>query len=113
MKAHEAHDDAQEWLGEEFDPAYFDIEHVNAMLGLDIEDFLPSSPVYEGTELAAMSESGLLDSLAENGDRVPRNLIDECARRGDAIWMNWSLCCKPGLTGMRQTMRPGGCRCMR
>jgi len=83
--AHEAHDDTLDWLGEAFDPADFNIEFVNEMLGLDIEDFMPGSPVYEADELAAMSEAALFDNLAEHGDRVPRNLIDECARRGDAM----------------------------
>ncbi|MDR9437783.1 MAG: SEC-C metal-binding domain-containing protein [Thiohalophilus sp.] len=83
--AHEAHDDALEWLGEEFDPAEFNIEPVNEMLGLEVEDFLPTSPVYAENELTAMSEAALFDELAEHGDRVPRNLIDECARRGDAM----------------------------
>ena len=46
---------------------------------------LPQLPAYSNEELAQLSLAGLFDLLIVNEDRVPRNVIDECARRGDAI----------------------------
>ena len=42
-------------------------------------------PAYAGGILAAYSTDQLLELLAHDEDRVPRNVIDECARRGDAM----------------------------
>jgi hypothetical protein len=42
-------------------------------------------PVYAGEELAGLDLEGLLELLIRNEDRVPRALVDECARRGEAI----------------------------
>ena len=57
-------------------------------------------PTYPNENLTALSPSSLVDILIENEDRVPRNVIDECARRGDSMVeklsyliednMNWS-----------------------
>ena len=45
----------------------------------------PSLPSYSGEHLTALGTAELWPLLIRNEDRVPRNLIDECARRGDAI----------------------------
>ena len=37
-------------------------------------------PIYTDGELAGLSPTELIDTVIENEDRVPRNLIDECAR---------------------------------
>ena len=42
-------------------------------------------PEYTDEALAAFTTDQLLELLARDEDRVPRNVIDECARRGDAI----------------------------
>lgn len=42
-------------------------------------------PACSNEELAQLSLAGLLDLVIGNEDRVPRNVIDECARRGDAM----------------------------
>ena len=42
-------------------------------------------PVYSEEELAELSPFELTDLIIENEDRVPRNVIDECARRGDGM----------------------------
>lgn len=42
-------------------------------------------PHYEAAELIALSEQQLLDLMIKDEDRVPRNVIDECVRRGDAM----------------------------
>lgn len=42
-------------------------------------------PTYSGEELALFSPARLADTLIEDEDRVPRNLIAECARRGDEM----------------------------
>jgi len=42
-------------------------------------------PVYTAEELAGLDLEGLLVLLIRNEDRVPRPLIDECARRGEAM----------------------------
>jgi hypothetical protein len=42
-------------------------------------------PVYAAAELERLDLQGLLDLLIRNEDRVPRALVDECARRGEAI----------------------------
>jgi hypothetical protein len=46
---------------------------------------LPPLPHYENAALAAMSAPGLLNLLLRDEDRAPRNVIDECARRGEAM----------------------------
>jgi hypothetical protein len=45
----------------------------------------PQLPTYPNEDLTALSPSRLSDILIENEDRVPRNVIDECARRGDKM----------------------------
>jgi hypothetical protein len=45
----------------------------------------PPLPTYPDEELAELSPSKLTDILFENADRVPRNVIDECASRGDKM----------------------------
>jgi hypothetical protein len=42
-------------------------------------------PVYAAEELAGLDLEGLLDLLIRNEDRVPRALVDECARRGQGM----------------------------
>jgi hypothetical protein len=42
-------------------------------------------PVYAAGELAGLDPEELLNLLIRNEDRVPRALIDECARRGEAM----------------------------
>lgn len=42
-------------------------------------------PIYTGEELAGLSPAELIDTVIENEDRVPRNVIDECAWRGDEM----------------------------
>src|SRR3954470_23043900 len=42
-------------------------------------------PVFDDAELASRSTADLWQLLIRNEDRVPRNLIDECARRGVEI----------------------------
>ena len=42
-------------------------------------------PTYSDEHLARLSPSELVDLLIGDEDRVPRNEIDECARRGDAM----------------------------
>jgi hypothetical protein len=42
-------------------------------------------PAYSDDKLSALTISELVDLLARDEDRVPRNVIDECARRGDAM----------------------------
>src|SRR5689334_17493235 len=44
-----------------------------------------AAPVYDDAELASLGTAELWQLLIRNEDRVPRNLIDECARRGDEI----------------------------
>lgn len=51
-------------------------------------------PDYDDTVLVASSPAELIDLIVANEDRVQRNVIDECARRGDAMlealapWVN-------------------------
>ena len=40
---------------------------------------------FSNEELAILDLPGLIDLLIANEDRVPRNMIDECARRGDKM----------------------------
>lgn len=42
-------------------------------------------PTYSDVELAAFSDAELIDRMIADEDRVPRNVIDECVRRGDAF----------------------------
>ncbi len=48
-------------------------------------DPAPPLPAYSEAELARLSATQLIDRLIGDEDRVPRNLIDECARRGEAM----------------------------
>jgi hypothetical protein len=43
----------------------------------------PSLPSYTDDHLARLQMTDLLDLMVGDEDRVPRNLIDECARRGE------------------------------
>lgn len=42
-------------------------------------------PVYSNEALASMTATELLEAIIHNEDRVPRNIIDECAQRGQAM----------------------------
>lgn len=42
-------------------------------------------PYFANEELAILDLPGIIDLLIANEDRVPRNVIDECARRGDKM----------------------------
>lgn len=42
-------------------------------------------PAYSDDELAKLSLLELIDLMVRDEDRVPRNVIDECARRGDTM----------------------------
>lgn len=45
----------------------------------------PSLPTYNDEDLAKLSEADLFDLLARDEDRLPRNVIDEAVRRGEAM----------------------------
>jgi hypothetical protein len=42
-------------------------------------------PTYPDQDLAELSPAKLIDIVIEDHDRVPRNVIEECARRGDSM----------------------------
>ncbi len=42
-------------------------------------------PAYSSEDLAKLSPAELIGTVIEDEDRVPRNVIDECARRGDEM----------------------------
>lgn len=42
-------------------------------------------PEYSEEELAGLPPAELIDIIIEHEDRVPRNVIDACARRGEAM----------------------------
>lgn len=42
-------------------------------------------PAYPNDELGNIDLPGIIDLMIANEDRVPRNVIDECARRGDTM----------------------------
>ncbi|MCG6939530.1 MAG: SEC-C domain-containing protein [Gammaproteobacteria bacterium] len=42
-------------------------------------------PVYDGEYLATCSTEEIIENMVRDEDRVPRNVIDECVRRGDQI----------------------------
>ncbi len=42
-------------------------------------------PEYSAAELADLRPAELIDIVIEHADRVPRNVIDECASRGEAM----------------------------
>jgi len=42
-------------------------------------------PAYSAERLAALAEDQLIEHLVADQDRAPRSLIDECARRGEAM----------------------------
>ena len=46
---------------------------------------LPQLPSYPDEELAELSTAELTDILIKDADRVPRNVINECASRGDMM----------------------------
>ena len=46
---------------------------------------VPSLPAYPDGELARLGPPELLRLMIRDEDRVPRNVIDECARRGDEM----------------------------
>jgi len=74
-----------EWIDEDFDPEAFDLDAVNAALGSDETDSIPPAPAYADEQLAQMGSAALLELMIHDEDRVPRNVIDECARRGDEM----------------------------
>ncbi len=46
---------------------------------------LPQLPTHADEYLASLDPVGLIDLMIHDEDRVPRNVIDECARRSDAM----------------------------
>ena len=52
-------------------------------------------PVYTAEELAVADIEELLQLLIRNEDRVPRALIDECARRGEAMVERFATLTRP------------------
>lgn len=50
-----------------------------------IPDTAGALPTYTDADLAGMDETSLIAHLRDHEDRVPRNLIDACADRGDAM----------------------------
>ena len=47
---------------------------------------LPDAPPrYDFFEISVLTEQQLIELMNKDEDRVPRNVIDECARRGDAM----------------------------
>jgi hypothetical protein len=80
---HEEHEEMLEWLGDEFDPEYFDVDEINRTIVEGGAVF--EIPVFDGDILSAMTPDDLIDQLIDHDDRVPRNLIDECAARGDGM----------------------------
>jgi len=54
-------------------------------------------PIYTDEELVELSPAELIDTLIENEDRVPRNVIDECARRGDEMTAYLSMLHRDGF----------------
>jgi hypothetical protein len=46
---------------------------------------LPQLPDYPNDELVNLDLPGLINLMIADEDRVPRNVIDECARRGDTM----------------------------
>lgn len=42
-------------------------------------------PTYSDEELSELSPSKLIELMVRDADRVPRNVIDECAKRGDTM----------------------------
>lgn len=46
---------------------------------------LPHPPTHTDEYLASLDPSGLIDLMIRDEDRVPRNVIDECAQRSDAM----------------------------
>ncbi len=84
----EEHEETRDWLGNDFDPDAFDLQEVNAMLEeAEADELIGFSPVelLTDAELATLDEPALIDILRRSGDRAPRNLIDACAARGDAM----------------------------
>jgi hypothetical protein len=79
------YDEWLEWLGEDFDPEEFDLVSVNFQLSDVFSGDSFSAPEYSDEELAECDSEELLDLMVENEDLTPRNVIDECARRGDEM----------------------------
>jgi hypothetical protein len=46
---------------------------------------IPTLPSYSSEALAALGPPGLADLMVRDEDRVPRNVVIECARRGEAM----------------------------
>ena len=82
--ANEEYAEQLEWLGD-FDPEAFDLDKVNVHLGNRALAPLPPVPVYSTEELAPLEPQALLALMIRDEDRVPRNVIDACARHGDAM----------------------------
>jgi hypothetical protein len=53
-------------------------------------------PDYTAEELAGLDADGLITLLMRNEDRVPRALIEECARRGEAMLKPFATLIEPG-----------------
>lgn len=87
---HEDYAYIRDWLGEAFDPEAFDMAAVNDELKAYAADPMVHNverplPFYDDAELARLDEAALIECLRRDGDRVPRNLIDACAARGDTM----------------------------
>lgn len=74
-----------EWIDEDFDPEIFDLDAVNVALSSSETDLIPPAPIYADEQLASLDSVALLELMIHDEDRVPRNVIDECARRGDGM----------------------------
>jgi hypothetical protein len=80
---HEEHEEFLEWLHGGYDPEYFNVDEVNEAIvsgGGMLE-----IPVFDAETLSTLTPDDLIDLMIDHEDRVPRNVIDECARRGDAM----------------------------
>ena len=82
--ANEEHAERLEWLGD-FDPEAFDLDKINTRLGNRALAPVPPTPGYTDDELAGLEPQALLELMIRDEDRVPRNVIDACARHGDAM----------------------------
>jgi hypothetical protein len=60
-------------------------------------------PAYPGDELANFSLSDLTGLMIGDEDRVPRNVIDECARRGDTMVEHLSSLADDGSEWLDET----------
>ena len=50
-----------------------------------VPDAAKPLPQYDNTRLTGLTAPELIELMRKDEDRVPRNVIDECARRGEAM----------------------------